>query len=184
MNIKKKSKFLSLILRHKPEIVGITLDANGWVNVKELLEKTKITQEQLDKVLEQQATDKQRFDIKDDGDGTGTHIRANQGHSIEKIDLGLENVEPPIYLYHGTSTEAEKLIMVSGRIDKMKRHDVHLSESKNTSNEVGMRNGSPIVLVIDSRAMHIDGHIFQCSKNGVWLTKEVPIKYIVDRIKV
>lgn len=30
-------KFISLILRHKPETIGITLDSNGWADVNELI---------------------------------------------------------------------------------------------------------------------------------------------------
>lgn len=33
------SKFLSLVLRHQPETIGIQLDQNGWTDVTDLIEK-------------------------------------------------------------------------------------------------------------------------------------------------
>ena len=37
----RTSKFLSLILRHEPERVGLTLDSAGWVSVDTLLQAIK-----------------------------------------------------------------------------------------------------------------------------------------------
>ena len=38
MSLNETSKFISLILRHKPEVIGISLDEHGWANVSELIE--------------------------------------------------------------------------------------------------------------------------------------------------
>src|SRR4051794_18846675 len=96
------SKFLSLVLRHKPEEIGIALDAPGWVDVDELLAKMAahgrhLTGEQLRALVA--ASDKQRFALSPDG----RRIRANQGHSLS-VDLALEPRVPPAMLYHGTAT--------------------------------------------------------------------------------
>ena len=100
---KKISKFLSLILRHQPETINLTLDENGWANVEELRSKSGnnkvyFTLEQLDEVVE--TNDKKRFIFNEDK----SKIRANQGHSID-IDLALKSQQPPEFLYHGTAQE-------------------------------------------------------------------------------
>lgn len=85
---KRISKYLSLVLRHKPEVIGLNLDEKGWADVEELQEKCAkqnraFTLEELDEVVE--TNDKKRFILNEDK----TRIRANQGHSID-IDLALK----------------------------------------------------------------------------------------------
>jgi putative RNA 2'-phosphotransferase len=169
------SKFLSLILRHRPDVIGIQLDAEGWVPVEDLLAACAqhgraISREQLDTVV--RTNDKQRFALSADG----TRIRANQGHSLP-IDLGLVPVEPPELLYHGTVPRFLDSIRRDG-LTKGKRHDVHLSPDIQTATKVGQRRGRPIVLVIEAGRMFRDGHKFYRSDNGVWLTNAVPPGYI------
>jgi len=171
----KISKFLSLILRHKPETVGISLDINGWVNIDTLIEACKnhnhhITRSQLDDVVT--LNNKQRFAISTDG----KCIRANQGHSI-KVDLGLKSVKPPKLLYHGTVEKFMPAILKNGLL-KMQRHHVHLSSDDNTAYSVGSRRGNPVVLGIKAELMHEKGYEFFVSENGVWLTEKVPGKYL------
>jgi len=173
MNSTKISKFLSLVLRHKPEVAGLELDENGWVDINSLLSGAKkagnsFSREQLEQVVLK--SDKQRFII------DGNKIRANQGHSV-KIDLNLEPVKPPEVLFHGTVQRFLEKIMVEG-LQKMKRHHVHLSPDVTTAEKVGSRRGAPVILKVDSAAMHTDGHVFMCSKNGVWLTDSVPSHYL------
>lgn len=170
MSLKNKSKFLSLILRHKPEQVGLTLDANGWASVEELLTKVELTMPELEEIVE--TNDKKRFIFNEDN----TQIRANQGHSIA-VDLGLEPVEPPQFLYHGTAVETCRIIQKEG-LKKMNRQHVHLSENSGTALQVGKRKGEPAILLINSERMHKDGFQFFKSENGVWLTNDVPVKYI------
>lgn len=172
---KKISKFLSLILRHQPETINLTLDENGWANVDELREKCSknkinFTLEELDEVVE--TNDKKRFIFNEDK----TKIRANQGHSID-IDLALKPQQPPEFLYHGTAQGNVDSILNKG-IEKRNRQHVHLSLDKETATKVGMRHGKPIILTIRTGKMFEDGILFYLSENNVWLTDFVDAKYI------
>lgn len=174
-DLKKTSKFLSLVLRHQPELINLTLDRNGWASVAELLEKVKTQQINLDfdtlkHIVEH--NDKTRFAFSPDY----TQIRANQGHSIT-IDLGLTAEIPPNILFHGTALKNVASIKEKGLI-KGERHHVHLSTNQETATKVGMRHGKPTVLIIDAASMVKDGILFYLSENGVWLTDHVPTKYI------
>ncbi len=172
-NLTKISKYLSFVLRHRPEAIGLTLDSNGWALIDELISKT--TQYQLTPELiatAVQTNDKQRFRLSEDG----RKIKANQGHSIE-VDLDLEPVEPPEQLYHGTAVRFIASIQKNG-LQKMKRHHVHLSESAAVAKNVGSRYGKPIILSIAARQMAHDGFRFYKTVNNVWLVDQVPYKYI------
>ena len=171
----KRSKFLSLVLRHRPEAIGVTLDENGWVDVDVLLEACRekgqgMTREELAETV--RTNDKQRFAFSPDG----LRIRANQGHSVA-VNLGLEPKTPPDVLYHGTTDRFLESILKQG-LQKRKRHHVHLSRDPVTATSVGGRRGRPMVLHIDTARMHADGFLFYCSENNVWLTDEVPAEYI------
>lgn len=172
---KRISKFLSLILRHQPEIIGLKLDENGWADVEELIAKsakrrTHFTMKELDEVVE--TNNKKRFAFNEDK----TRIRASQGHSID-INLALETVQPPDFLYHGTAEANIHSIFETG-IEKRTRQHVHLSVDKETATKVGMRHGKPTILTIRTGKMHQDGIAFFQSANGVWLTEFVDPKYI------
>jgi putative RNA 2'-phosphotransferase len=172
----KISKFLSLVLRHSPQTIHLSIDKNGWADVDELIlnaNKYKNMRLNIDLVKTVVETnDKQRFIISDDG----KRIRANQGHSIP-IDLGLENKVPPDILYHGTASRFLDSIMKDG-INPMSRQYVHLSQTKETASTVGKRHGEPIVLLIDTKNMYEEGYKFFLSENNVWLVDKVPAKYI------
>ena len=101
---------------------------------------------------------------------------ANQGHSV-KVDLQLEEREPPETLYHGTVEWFMASILKDGLI-RGKRHHVHLSKDVETATKVGARRGKPVILIIDAGRMHRDGHKFYLSANGVWLTDAVPPIYL------
>jgi len=171
--IRRISKFLSLILRHKPEKIGLTLDKNGWAEVSDILEKSnlKFTMETLEEVVS--TNDKQRFSFNEDK----TKIRANQGHSLKTIDLELAPQIPPAFLYHGTVLKFLQNIKLDG-LKKMSRQHVHLSPDRQTATIVGKRRGAPLILSIRSGQMHADGYPFYLSKNGVWLADHVPPDYI------
>lgn len=169
--IKKTSKFLSLILRHRPEKIGIVLDKNGWADVPELLAKAKISMQNLEIIVNE--NDKKRFTFNEDK----TKIRANQGHSLRQVDLELEAVEPPHFLFHGTVNKFMQPIREGGLL-KMNRQHVHLSKDRETAIKVGSRRGKPIILSVRAGDMFQDGFEFYCSQNGVWLTDHVPTKYI------
>lgn len=174
MNIQETSKFISLILRHKPETIGITLDEHGWANVDELIAGISRTHEINREILEEivRTDNKQRYSFNEDK----TLIRANQGHSIP-VDVELEEVEPPKYLYHGTGEKFRESIDAEGLKPKSRLY-VHLSEDIETATKVGSRHGKPVVYRVFAGWMHKNGFRFYRSVNGVWLTKDVPTKYI------
>jgi len=171
----KTSKFLSLILRHEPEVVGLKLGEAGWVNVNDLLEAvsrhgTSLTLDELKHIVA--TSDKKRFAFSEDGQ----RIRASQGHSVE-VDLQYPPQTPPEILYHGTATRFLDGIRKDG-LQKMGRHDVHLSAETRVTVQVGSRHGKPALLTIRAGDMHRVGFVFRCSANGVWLVNQVPPEFI------
>lgn len=174
MGITDTSRFISLILRHKPETIGITLDEHGWANVKDLIEGIKKTRPiDMDMLEEIVRTDnKQRYSFNEDK----TFIRANQGHSIP-VDVELKKAVPPDILYHGTGEKYVSSIDKEGLLPKSRLY-VHLSKDEETAVNVGKRHGKPVIYKVDARKMQEDGFEFFLSVNGVWLTKEVPVKYL------
>jgi len=173
--VKHLSKFLSLILRHEPEQIGLTLDNEGWADVAELLEKINKKGPHLDFATLQLVVDnndKKRFAFNDNK----TRIRASQGHTID-VDLNLPPQVPPTILYHGTAITNLPIIKEKGLV-RMERQHLHLSAEEGTAKNVGGRHGKPVVLVIQALAMHEKGHVFYLSANGVWLTDHVPAEFI------
>lgn len=169
------SKFLSQILRHRPEKIGLQLDGQGWANVDELLEKAAAKGERFDRALLQIVVDtnnKKRFAFSDDG----LRIRASQGHSID-IDLGLKPQKPPEILWHGTAEKSLESIRKEGLLP-MRRQHVHLSKDRQTAENVGGRHGKAVVLTVRSGDMSRQKHKFFLSENGVWLTEEVPVGFL------
>ena len=169
------SKFLSLVLRHKPETIGVELDAAGWIDVTKLLiacdtNGERILREELDAVVA--GSDKQRFIFSDDG----SRIRANQGHSVP-VELGYEPAEPPELLYHGTPERFVESIRREG-LTPQKRHHVHLSENIAQTLAVGARRGKPVLLTVRAGKMRQEGHTFYKTPNNVWLTDAVPSRFI------
>lgn len=175
MNYKSTSKFISLILRHRPEAVGITLDEHGWAAVDELINgvgKTHtINKEILETIVAED--EKQRYSFNEDH----TLIRANQGHSIP-VDVELQEVMPSGVLYHGTGAKYQESIDLQGLIPKSRLY-VHLSGDFETAKKVGQRHGKPVIYEINTQKMIADGYKFYRSVNGVWLTKEVPPEYLM-----
>jgi putative RNA 2'-phosphotransferase len=169
------SKFLSLVLRHQPETIGIELDQNGWTDVETLLKKTngygiKLDNETLKHVVE--TNSKKRFAFND----TFDRIRASQGHSVE-IELGYTARKPPAILYHGTGEKSVQSILDTG-LEKQSRQQVHLSADLETAIKVGQRHGKPFVFKVLAELMFNDKFEFFISDNGVWLTDNVPAKYL------
>ena len=172
---KKISKFLSFVLRHNPESIGLKLDENGWAETKDLLEKMNgnafvVTAEMLDHVVA--TNNKQRFSFNE----TKTRIRASQGHSIE-VELNLKKTTPPQYLYHGTAEKFVNAILLTG-LEKRNRQHVHLSNDMETAIQVGQRHGKPRVFIVESEKMNFEGFLFYLSDNAVWLTDNVPVNYL------
>jgi putative RNA 2'-phosphotransferase len=172
------SKFLSLVLRHQPETIGVSLDPNGWIDVEVLLgamaqHGRTLSREDLERLVRE--SDKQRFALSEDG----KRIRANQGHSVE-VDLALAPQTPPEILYHGTVDRFLDSILSTG-LRKGERHHVHLSANLETAEKVGQRRGQPVILEIRSGDMHRAGVPFFLSDNGVWLVDHVPTEFIVHK---
>lgn len=174
MSLTEISRFISLILRHKPETIGIMLDEQGWANVDELISgvntRYPLDITTLEKIVS--TDDKQRYSFNEDR----TLIRANQGHSIS-VDVELEETAPPQFLWHGTGEKYTQSIEAQGLLPKSRLY-VHLSKDEDTARKVGARHGKPIIYRVLSRAMHRDGFKFYRSANGVWLTKVVPTSYL------
>ncbi|MBX7106386.1 MAG: RNA 2'-phosphotransferase [Gemmataceae bacterium] len=174
-DVVRMSKFLSLVLRHKPEEIGLALDGSGWTSVEELIRLanqhgTRLTWPLLEHVVAE--NDKKRFELSEDGQ----RIRASQGHSVE-VDLALPPAQPPSVLYHGTALRFVESIRASGLHSAGRQH-VHLSPDVPTATKVGQRHGKPVVLVVRAGEMAAAGHTFFLSANGVWLTNEVPTEFI------
>ena len=169
------SKFMSFILRHKPETIGLTLDPHGWAVVDDLVRLSRRSATPLSRKLVQEVvktSDKQRFRFSEDG----LRIRANQGHSVV-ADILLCPQEPPLTLFHGTTSRFLDSILRSGLKPGSRQH-VHLSLDWQTATKVGQRHGVPVVLAIRARDMHLAGLVFYLSDNGVWLTQNVPSEFI------
>ncbi len=171
----KRSRYLSFVLRHQPQAIGIKLDVSGWVGVDDLLEALEehnrgMTLEELEEVV--RLDDKQRYAFSEDGQS----IRATQGHSVD-VDLGYESAVPPKILYHGTPDKFVESIKQEG-LKKMNRHHVHLHIDVETSMDVGQRRGKPVLLKIRALEMHEAGYEFFVTPNDVWLTDHVPPEYI------
>ena len=172
------SKFLSFILRHQPDAIGIALDREGWADIATLITRAAQSGKQLDRELIQQVvatSDKKRFAISEDG----LRIRAAQGHSAECVSISYQEKVPPEFLYHGTATRFLESILKEG-LKPGERHHVHLSEDVQTATAVGQRYGKPVVLKIEALRMHQQGFKFYQAENGVWLTVKVPNKYFIN----
>ena len=173
------SKFLSLVLRHQPDTIGITLDDAGWIDIDALIcamqqHGQDISRADLDHVVA--TNSKKRFAY----DERGQRIRAQQGHSIQSVDLKYEPAYPPEALFHGTAAQVVDSILRDG-LKPMKRQHVHLSADVETAKKVGERHGKPVVLEVDAAAMHTVGHVFYLTPNGVWLTNDVGPAYLAQR---
>lgn len=174
-DLTRTSKFLSLVLRHKPDEIGLSLDENGWASVEELIVCANRSGRKLDRAIIEEVvatSDKKRFALSPDG----LRIRANQGHSVE-VDLALEPRQPPEILFHGTATRFLDSIRAKGLLPGSRQH-VHLSLDEATAIKVGQRHGKPVVIKVRSGEMGRAGFMFFCSVNGVWLTDRVSPEYL------
>jgi putative RNA 2'-phosphotransferase len=169
------SKFISYILRHKPDSIGLTLDSQGWASIDELIDKSNASGAafgRVDLLKMVDGNDKKRFSISNDG----LRIRAAQGHSV-KVELGLMAHEPPNVLYHGTATRFVSSILAEG-LKPQSRQQVHLSADETTAHRVGQRHGKPAILIVEALLMYAEGFKFFLADNGVWLTDHVPPAFL------
>ena len=174
MDLTKTSRFISLVLRHKPWAAGISLDEHGWADVEELIKgvgkKYPLDRQLLEEIV--RTDNKQRYSFNEDK----TMIRANQGHSID-VDVELPIVTPPDILYHGTGEKYAEAIEREGLVPKSRLY-VHLSGDVKTAENVGRRHGKPVIFCVNSGEMHRAGYVFYRSVNGVWLTKRVAPQFL------
>lgn len=175
MNLVKLGRYISLILRHHPEVIGIELDEHGWADVEQLIEGVAknnqgFSMETLEEIVA--TNNKNRYSFNADK----TKIRANQGHSIP-VDVELEEKEPPEFLWHGTGEKYVVSIDEQGLISKNRLY-VHLSNDIETAKNVGKRHGKVVIYKVRTGQMYQDGYRFYRSVNGVWLTKHVPVQYL------
>lgn len=174
--LRQRSKFLSLVLRHQPETIGIQLDAEGWTDVSILLQqmikhRNPLKLQELIEVVEN--NDKKRFQLSNDH----SKIRAVQGHSTHHVQREYIAMTPPDMLYHGTATRFVDDILEQGLISGQ-RHHVHLSADLVTATKVGQRHGKVVIFRINTQQMQQDGFKFYQAENGVWLTEKVPNHYL------
>ncbi|MDD1017316.1 RNA 2'-phosphotransferase [Pseudomonas rubra] len=177
--LNETSKFLSYVLRHEPQAIGLQLDSEGWADIHSLIAGAAKDGRPLDIALIQavvSSSDKKRFSISDDGQ----RIRAVQGHSTSNVSLQHIEKEPPEFLYHGTATRFLESIHQQGLIAGS-RHHVHLSQDRPTAIAVGQRYGKPVVLKIEALRMYQEGLKFFQAENGVWLTNHVPEKFLHNK---
>ncbi len=181
MDLKEIGVFISLILRHKPEVIGITLDKHGWAKVDELINGINASGKySIDIILLEEIVrtdNKQRYSFNEDK----TKIRANQGHSIN-VDVELKEAVPPEILYHGTGEKYVDSINTEGLKPKSRLY-VHLSRDIDTAVKVGKRHGKPVVYSVSAGKMQRNGYKFYLSENGVWLTKVVPFEFLKAEVK-
>lgn len=170
------SKFLSFVLRHEPQAIGLALDSEGWANMDALIAAATQHGHMLDRVLVEQVvttSEKKRFAISPDG----ACIRAVQGHSTSSVAISFKEKIPPEFLYHGTATRFLESIRAQGLLPGSRQY-VHLSEDVQTAMAVGQRYGKPVVLKIEALRMHQQGFKFFQAENGVWLVKTVPAEQL------
>ena len=178
--ISKKGKYLAFILRHKPEDAGIVLDKHGWALVSELSDtkKANLSIAEIEEIVN--TDDKGRYEFNDDK----SMVRATQGHSIKTIEIDMEEIKPPQFLYHGTKEQFLSSIKENG-LSKMQRQHVHLSQTTDTATIVAdRRKGDSVILQVDALRMYENGIKFFQSKNGVWLVDSVPYEYITGSLSL
>lgn len=172
------SKYLSYLLRHEPQSIGLQLDDQGWADLDDLIEQSSRHGRPIsrDDILEVVATsDKKRFTLSDDN----RRIRAAQGHTTKSVQLEYPQSTPPEHLYHGTASRFLDSIQAHGLVPG-ERHHVHLTASPATALETGKRYGKPVLLRIAARKMHEQGVRFYLTENEVWLCTEVPWAFIEE----
>jgi putative RNA 2'-phosphotransferase len=182
-DLQEQSKYLSYLLRHKPEAAKLTLDKEGWCNIPELLANTKLTIEELEEIVRTDSKGRYSFEYWEmNGTREPIKIRANQGHSTSQVRITFNKAVPPVVLYHGTNEAAYYDIVKQG-LKPMNRHHVHLTDDLDTAQTVGgRRKRGIVVLKIDAKQMLTDGFEFFRSENGVWLVDAVPAKYITQEL--
>ena len=171
------SKFLSYVLRHEPEAIGLELSQEGWADIDMLIACAARKEQVFDRELLERVvieSEKKRFIISEDK----RYVRAAQGHSTRNVNIQYVQMIPPEFLYHGTATRFLESIYKEGIIAGA-RHYVHLSESTETAYSVGLRYGKAVILEVEALRMHDLGFKFFQAENNVWLIDKVPADWLI-----
>lgn len=174
-NLVRLSKFLSYMLRHRPDRYGLAMDEEGFTDLESVWEQvekrfgTRFARQDIIRLVEDMPEGKQRLEIRDE------RIRAMYGHS--KVDVEYPPVEPPELLYHGTTPEAVKFIRKEG-LTSQKRQFVHLSTTVERASNVATRHGKPVLLRIRALDAYNAGHVFHHPEPQHFLVRIVPPEFI------
>jgi putative RNA 2'-phosphotransferase len=168
------SRFLSRVLRHEPDSIGLALDPQGWARIEDVVECAAalgivLTRDLVVRVAGM--SESQLFAC----DGAG-RIRANHGHTVP-VDLGIEPSRPPPILFHGTAVTSVDSIRAEGLVPGVRQY-VHLSADAAAATSVGRRRGRPVLLQVSAGRMWSAGFKFVRSASAVWLTTAVPVEFI------
>ncbi|MCG8540567.1 MAG: RNA 2'-phosphotransferase [Clostridia bacterium] len=170
------SKEVSYALRHSPSEYGLELDEYGWVDTYKLLKALKRNEKwaflELDDLVNMiEKSNKKRHEI------IGNKIRALYGHSTFRI-IKRKVSKPPEFLYHGTTNKFITSIKEKGLLSQERQY-VHLSLDVETAYEVGKRRDrKPIILKIKARLAWENGIRFYFGNDNIWLSDDIPSKYI------
>ena len=176
---KRLSKFLSLVLRHRPDDFDIALDSNGFTDADALFAvvkskyKGKYSYEDVVRVTTTPAQDgKMRFELVDG------RIRARYGHNKRVEAIAYQPVTPPEILYHGTPQTAVAAIRREG-LSAQQRQYVHMATTVERATSVGARHGKPILLKVRARVAHEAGVAFFQADDEHYLTQSLPPEFII-----
>jgi putative RNA 2'-phosphotransferase len=177
INLTKLSKTLSFVLRHNPASHGVIVDKEGWVDINQLIFQIRQRNPQfmaahmghIKEIIKN--SDKQRFELK------GNKIRAYYGHSAQQA-VDKKPAVPPSILYQGTTPEAKDKILLEG-LKPMTRQFVHLSTDRKTAHKVALRRTkTPVILIVDAKAVYLNGTKFYPGNEDIWLAEYIDPKYI------
>jgi len=184
-NLTNQSKYLSKILRHDLDSLGLNPDDEGYVKISDLIKVSEPRYRLHEKTILSIVSDcpKQRFGIKEIKNTT--YIRANQGHSqsvarLIKSDKLLTRLTYPIPgVFHGTYKSHLKSIQETG-LNRMRREHIHIAKVFDAAS--GQRFDCNLIVFINMEQAIEDGIEFFESANGVILTEGIdgilPAKYL------
>lgn len=167
------SKLLSLMLRHKPEMFDLELDSRGYASLEAIVKAARqkfndVTDEEILDIVN--GPEKRRFEMQDG------LIRARYGHSFP-IDLGLDPIDPPEFLYYATVPGQVRAI-TQGGLQPFDRQFVHLSLTSDIASDVASRRTeTPVTFKIKAREAAAAGIAFY-DRTPVILTEGVPGHFI------
>ena len=167
------SRFLTFLLRHKPNDYPLAIDREGFASWPEVVDMVQerfydVTEEQIRSLIA--GAEKKRFELR------GDKVRATYGHSFP-VDLGATAAEPPAELYFGAARDLAQSMLRSG-LKPRDRQYVHLSVTAAEAESVARRHDpSPEIIVVDAEAAHAEGIRFYAS-GPLFLVENMPAKFL------